>query len=141
MRQLTQLVYVSRASQQFSADDLTQLLSKIRKKNLEREVTGMLLRDGGSFMQVLEGESDKLERLFEHIQKDSRHHNIVLIMERPVSKRLFPDWSMGFRQVSDEMLAELDGLNDFYSARTCLDSVDEGRATKIIDAFARGRWQ
>lgn len=141
MSDLIQLVYVSRATRDLSADDLTQLLAKIRPNNQQNAVTGMLLFDGGSFMQVIEGESNTIHHLFARIQLDARHSNIVHILEKPILKRQFPDWSMGFKNITDEMLSQVDGLNDFFVAKTCLSSVNQGRAVRILDAFARGKWQ
>lgn len=140
MGDIYQLVYASRALQPFSDDELTALLSSIRPKNQARAVTGMLLYDDLAFLQILEGQKGELATLFELIQKDPRHHHIVTILEKPISQRQFGDWSMGFERVNKTKLASLEGLNDFYSDKTCLADVDAGRAKKILQAFQQGRW-
>lgn len=140
MSNLTQLIYVSKATIDFSPERLTGLLSKIRPNNQQRDISGMLLHDGGAFMQVLEGDRAVLDDLFDTIQTDPRHTDVVLILEKPIAKRQFPDWSMGFTEITDEMLGKIDGLNDFYEAKTCLKDVDVGRAVKILDSFSRGNW-
>lgn len=141
MSDLVQLVYVSRATRELSTEDLTQLLSKIRPNNQSNSITGMLLFDGGAFMQVIEGDSASISHLFSRIQLDSRHENIVHILEKPIVKRQFPDWSMGFRDITDDMLSSIDGLNDFFVAKTCLADIDANRAVRILDAFSNGKWQ
>lgn len=141
MTDLIQLVYVSRATQDMTPENLTGLLAKIRPNNQKNAITGMLLFDGRSFMQVIEGNSRDIQHLFARIQLDPRHANIVHILEKPIVKRQFPDWSMGFRNITDDMLSEIDGLNDFFIAKTCLDNIDESRAIRVLEAFSKGKWQ
>lgn len=141
MTDLIQLVYVSKATGEVSCEDLTKLLLKIRPNNQLNNITGMLLFDGGSFMQVIEGAPNDIAHLFSRIQLDPRHEQIVHILEKPIAKRQFPDWSMGFRDITDAMLDSIDGLNDFFVAKSCLAQVDSSRAVRILDAFAKGKWQ
>lgn len=141
MSDLIQLVYVSKATHEFTSDDLTNLLLKIRPNNQINNITGMLLFDGGSFMQVIEGKSASIAHLFSRIQSDPRHQNIVHILEKPVVARQFPGWSMGFRNITSEMLAQNTGLNDFFVDKTCLADMDANRAVRILEAFSKGRWQ
>ncbi|HSG62606.1 MAG TPA: BLUF domain-containing protein [Pseudomonadales bacterium] len=140
MSALQQLVYVSRTNVHWGDDDLFKFLANIRPKNQSRHVTGMLLFDGSAFLQILEGESATLCELFALIQRDTRHDGIVTILEKPIAKRQFPDWSMGFEQVNAERLNHIDGLNDFFTEKTCLADIDKGRAAKILLAFEQGRW-
>ena len=55
MTQLTQLIYVSKATRALDKEELTTLLGKIRPNNSRLGITGILLHDSGSFLQVLEG--------------------------------------------------------------------------------------
>jgi len=141
MSDLIQLVYVSKATREMSAEDLTRLLIKIRPNNQLNNISGMLLFGGGAFMQVIEGAPSDIAHLFSRIQLDSRHQSIVHILEKPIAKRQFPDWSMGFREVTDEMLSTIDGLNDFFVAKSCLANMDASRAVRIMESFSKGKWQ
>ena len=140
MTQLTQLIYVSKATRALDKEELTRLLGKIRPNNTRLGITGILLHDSGSFLQVLEGPLTAIRELYQRIAKDDKHHSIVTILERPIPERQFPNWSMGFAEVDPELLESIDGLNDFYSDATCFNEIDPGRATKILQAFAKGRW-
>jgi len=141
MSDLKQLVYVSQATRELYEADLARLLERIRPNNSAAGVTGMLLYDGGAFMQVIEGNEATLEKLYNVIIRDPRHKDVVVILEKAIARRQFPDWSMGFAEINDEMLSRVDGLNDFFSAKTCLKSVDAGRAIKILESFQRGSWR
>jgi len=135
---LIQLVYVSRAKQKFTASDVTDLLSKARSSNKQGSITGMLLYDGQSFMQVIEGERQEVLDLYARIKRDPRHDSLVHVFDKSIPKRQFPNWSMGYQDMSDEMQAEVEGLNDFFSSKSCLADVDYGRALRILEVFAQG---
>ena len=141
MAELMHLIYASKASTDFSKDDIVVLLEKARNKNESLNVTGMLLFDNGGFLQVLEGEEETVNQLFSVISSDSRHRNIVKIISEAIPERQFDDWTMGYASISRQELAKIEGMNDFFTGKTCLADVDKGRAKKILNAFANGRWR
>jgi hypothetical protein len=91
------LLYISSACKPFSAEQLYELLVTAREKNKALGVTGMLIYKGGNFLQLLEGESAAVLKVFDSIQKDTRHKDITNILQRRIEERVFRDWSMGFR--------------------------------------------
>lgn len=139
--ELIHLIYASKSPVNFSKDDMLILLSKARDKNKSLDVTGMLVFDGCSFLQVLEGEEKTVNRLFSTISGDARHSNIVNIISEVIGQRRFSSWSMGFSSISRQELVKIDGANDFFTEKTCMVNINAGRATKILDAFAKGRWR
>lgn len=141
MSDLIHLIYASKATIDFSEDDIVYLLAKARKNNNSLNVTGMLLFDKGSFLQILEGEEKVVNKLFTEISKDKRHGNIVKIITEAISRRHFNDWSMGYARISRSELEKIEGMNDFFKGSTCLADIDKGRAKKILTAFADGRWR
>ncbi len=88
-------IYVSKAAIPMSEEDLSNLSQKSAENNLQAGLTGMLMYAGGFFMQVLEGDKHFVEHVAGIINKDPRHTDIVPIASGYVSKRLFPNWSMG----------------------------------------------
>lgn len=107
---MVSLVYVSQAERHLVDRDVAEILAASRSYNAARAITGVLLfapgRDGyrGSFMQLLEGEEAEVEALRRRIFADRRHHTQIVIDRAPVVERSFADWSMAFREVSDETL-------------------------------------
>lgn len=109
------VVYVSSATQHFSAADLVQLLDVSRRNNAAANVTGMLLYRNGNFMQVLEGERENVEAVYARIAPDPRHSGLLRLLREEHSARQFPNWSMGFRsveQVPPELAANFSDLLD-----------------------------
>lgn len=137
---LHQLIYSSRSTDQFDVDKIDHFLGNIRAENQRLDVTGMLLFDGHSFLQVLEGDKETVSALYATILKDPRHQAVTHLFDSPVAKRHFPDWTMGFSQVVPGQFDHLTGLNDFEFDFTYLNQVDYGRAKKILSAFSKGAW-
>ena len=141
MKDLIHIIYASAATEEISKAELLRLLKKSREHNANSGITGMLLHVEGSFFQVLEGEANKVEALFNRIEKDLRHAKITVIIREPIVARAFPEWSMGFTDATPKQLEEIEGLNDFFEQGSCLADVDTGRAKKILNAFSKGHWR
>lgn len=94
------VLYVSRERRPMSEHEIANLLERTRRFNKLNGITGCLLHQDGWFMQMLEGSPDNVSELFEIIRHDPRHYGIRLIIEGPVQKRFFPEWSMGFHDTS-----------------------------------------
>src|ERR1700760_158454 len=95
------LVYVSCACATFNQQALGELLRKSRDANAARDVTGILVHFGGNFMQALEGEKDAVLGLYRKIARDQRHNQVRTIIELPIVQRMFPDWSMAFKETRE----------------------------------------
>ncbi|MBN2788893.1 MAG: BLUF domain-containing protein [Candidatus Delongbacteria bacterium] len=141
MSGLSHLIYASKADNDITENEILEILKFARKNNEEINVTGMLLFDSGSFLQVLEGEEEELNKLFNTISKDKRHMDIVKIVNEAIPERKFKNWSMGYASLSKSELSRIDGMNDFFQGSSCLTDLDKGRAKKILIAFSEGRWR
>jgi CheY-like chemotaxis protein len=91
------LVYASHAVGETTPSDVMDILKVARRINKELEITGVLLYNGGWWLQVLEGSFSAVTSLFfDHIQKDKRHKNVTLLVLDPSTERQFANWDMGF---------------------------------------------
>lgn len=88
------LTYKSLATAAPSGSDLDVLAGKARARNRKLGVTGMLIYEGGSFLQTLEGPAEKLQALWSSIKQDPRHDHIEVLSEHIVPARLFSDWDL-----------------------------------------------
>ena len=137
-----QLIYVSGGTVHFGEDDLNALLLKARANNTALDVTGVLLYSEGTFFQVLEGEQNTVEELYEKISLDDRHDKVLMLAKRKIAERNFGEWRMGF--VSDEAMRNLPGFVDFFAngGFSFLDLTgDSKRVRQIMDGFKQGRWR
>jgi hypothetical protein len=91
---LAQLIYISRRAPELSAPVLNDIVAKAAIKNLELDITGVVMCCGESLMQLIEGEESDLDALFAIISGDHRHTDIQSLLRKQVQRRLFPEWSM-----------------------------------------------
>ena len=91
---LVRLLYASRAVDS-SADAIAGILSHSRHYNPTSGITGILCYGGGIFLQAIEGGRNAVSELYGHIQKDSRHKDVVLLDFEEISERRFGGWTMG----------------------------------------------
>lgn len=141
MSNLVHLMYCSTATRSMSNDDLLGLLKTARERNLEHDVTGMLLYENGGFFQIIEGDVETIDKLYALIESDARHHELIKIIHEPIARRAFADWTMGFSRLTASEIADITGANDFFAAGESLTRLDPGRAKKILHAFRDGRWR
>lgn len=92
------LIYVSRALLPADGRDLAlaQLVRSARAANARTQVSGALIFTGTRFAQLLEGEADPVHQLFELLQDDPRHTDIVKLAEWPIAVREFAGWSLAY---------------------------------------------
>lgn len=109
------LMYVSSARRKLAPADLAELLTRARAKNSRLGITGMLLYKAGLFLQVLEGDSDRVRELYDTIARDDRHRACSVVMEGVLPERRFSDWSMAFRNLDEPGLTSLPGYSDFMN--------------------------
>ena len=102
---LSRLVYSSRSSLKGTAEErlaeVANILRASRANNLKAGLTGVLLFDGTTFLQALEGPIAEIERLHETISCDRRHEEITLIDLISIKVRDYDAWSMAFLDGTD----------------------------------------
>lgn len=106
-----QLVYTS-CSNITDDEEINSIVNKAILKNATLNITGVLAFRSGLFLQLLEGDKEKVFSLFEKIKKDPRHSNVTVILERDsgAGPRLFKNWSMAFRNVTPEEVQTVDSV-------------------------------
>jgi FAD-dependent sensor of blue light len=124
------ILYTSHAIMNFDRYDHNSLLAQSRYKNKQLEITGMLLYAGKRYIQVLEGEKNKVLSLFSEIKKDTRHYEIRVLLQKDISKREFVDWTMGYKKINKDEYHNIPGLNKF------LDNVDNLSESSNLESEA-----
>lgn len=110
------LIYISAASYPYTDEELKEILLKSRQNNEARNITGLLLYHEGSIIQVLEGEKEQVQSLYQTISRDPRHKSIFQMLSGELEQRNFPDWSMGFKTIPSGEFQELTGYTALDSA-------------------------
>lgn len=92
---MKRLTYISNFSRSLARKEI-EGIGKISQINNSREgITGVLLSCSGIFFQILEGQEEAIDNLYEKILQDDRHYQILCLKsELNISERRFPEWSM-----------------------------------------------
>lgn len=112
---LYRLIYASTARSGLSDHDITNILDASANNNNQRFITGFLIFNGTSFMQVIEGPVEEVMDVYSQIQADDRHTGVVQTGGEIDVDRAFPSWDMNFyraelsdvAQKREGMIAEL----------------------------------
>ena len=92
------LCYVSSCKNNLTVKDLEHLFRVNKRNNTEHDVSGILIYNNGNFLQILEGDQDMVKTLFKKITRDSRHRNLIPLINNPIEERIFHDYDSGFIQ-------------------------------------------
>ena len=121
---MKRLTYISNFSKSLTKKEIENIATISQTNNSREGITGVLLSCNGIFFQILEGDEENIDRLYEKILKDDRHNQILCLKsEFNVTERRFPDWSM-------EVIA-LDENNDILlqPIKILLQTLGESQAT------------
>lgn len=92
---LVRLLYVSRLADTSNPECIDSILAESRSHNPALGITGILCYGGGIFLQAIEGGRGAVSELYNHICKDKRHKDVVLLHFEEITERRFGGWTMG----------------------------------------------
>ena len=92
---LDTFVYCSRAAVGVDDVEVDRMIEWSQRRNVQRNITGVLVFGSGVFFQWFEGPPAEVENLIASLHGDPRHYDIVPL-DRSVEKRerLYPNWEM-----------------------------------------------
>lgn len=128
------LIYISTATKLLTDPELVQILTASRRNNEKNNITGVLLYSEGTFIQLLEGPIEALNNIYEAIVHDTRHKNVIKLVEEDIEKRSFNDWTMGFRSINAYQLETLSSY--FDPTKKEFDSDGHHPGLSILKTFA-----
>jgi hypothetical protein len=112
--QLARVVYRSHSLLPEEIDDRAPVVAEIlrvaRRNNTQTGLTGVLLFDGTSFLQAIEGNIEAVESIYESIACDRRHEDIEVIEFKPIGARDYRSFPMAYVEGLDAERATLGHL-------------------------------
>ncbi|MEO6247122.1 MAG: BLUF domain-containing protein [Sphingomicrobium sp.] len=88
--------YSSFAAPGLQPVELEQILSASQRNNARDAITGVLMFNGAAFVQTIEGPPAAIDALLMRLATDRSHCQMEICDERSLSRRIFPDWVMGY---------------------------------------------
>ena len=132
-----EMVYTSAARRLMDPQELGQILAVARRNNGRLGVSGILLYEAGSFLQVLEGDEPVVRELYQTIESDERHFRVKIIEQRPIEQRSFSAWTMGFVSLDPKVIRDLPQRHGLTSNGSLDDA--SSSIVHMLEAFRSGR--
>ncbi len=130
---LDTFVYCSRAATGVDDEEVDRIILWSQRRNVERDITGVLVFGSGVFFQWIEGPPAEVETLIASLHGDPRHYDIVPL-DRSMEKRerLYPNWEMervgadDIRAVLQEALESAEDEHNIAALERILKHLDSG---------------
>ncbi len=139
---IKRLKYVSQSSTPMTDDEVEAIGRVSAENNRHRGITGVLVEASGVFFQVIEGPHEAVDALLDHIQRDPRHREVLVLSTMSnCGSRLFPDWAMKTVRVgNDDVRAEAIKLllQTAIEARNRVTTLSRGIERIVWGEVARG---
>jgi hypothetical protein len=107
---LKSLTYTSVARPGLTDSDIATIHHIALDLNSLDGITGLLVFNGTSFLQVIEGAEDAINDLVVRLRKDPRHSEFKIEDERCIRDREFADWTMKLAHISTSYLEACDDI-------------------------------
>lgn len=90
------IVYVSELTSDVKVIDQTlkTIINGANKFNEEHKIYGALFYHNQRFLQLIEGEHDKLSLLMDKLYADTRHTNLKVVVDTSINVRTYEDWTL-----------------------------------------------
>jgi len=112
-----QLLYTSTAREGLAKPELDAILEAAQRNNAKINVTGFLIFDGTSFIQLLEGNERDVQAVYQKIQGDPRHSQVEPLLQDTKPNRSLSNWAMAYTQLDNDGHRQSGGSMDSSSAR------------------------
>ncbi len=138
---LETFVYCSRAAEGVDDVEVDRIIELSQRRNIERDITGVLVFGSGVFFQWIEGPPSEVATLITRLNDDPRHYDIVPL-DRSVEKRerLYPDWEMervgvdDIRAVLQDALGSAEDGHNVAALQRILKHLDAGSLGTMFHA-------
>ena len=107
------ICYLSKDHQLMKTLELEGLFTQVLEFNTSSNISGLLLHNNNFFLQVLEGTKEIIQQLFTEIRKDSRHKDILIVLDQKIENRIFKNYDARFSIVKTR--DDIERLNTYLS--------------------------
>lgn len=133
------IVYIS--STPLTEAELIRITKRSQANNRALGITGILLYFNGSVIEVLEGEREKVDSLFEIIKRDPRHHQLIKLYDQAIPCRSFSDWFVGYKTIAAKEMDQLKSLIPFMQNPTSRTHNPESVIMGLVKIFYQDNYR
>ena len=99
-KDLHTILYISTMKIDYSNDSIKKLLEIFTSNNKKNNISGLMLYYERNIIQCIEGSKEDVYRLYNNVENDQRHFNIIKVIDEQISKRNFINWDLAFKEIS-----------------------------------------
>ena len=125
--------YVSTAERSLSETEIRQILNDSEVNNNKQNITGLLLYSEGNFFQIIEGDQKQIVQLYDTIEDDSRHFNVIKLFGKEINKESFDGYKSDF--ISEDARYSSARLKNYEHYLEVLDKPTKNAVANILKAF------
>ncbi len=122
------IMYKSAPSEGIDKSEFQELLQRSQERNQLYDITGYIFLSKTKIVQLIEGNDDMVDRLYNRITTDNRHENVMTILDKKIEKRTMIGWDMA---IIDFWNAKKDKFDEF----SLLDKLYSSTDIELIKAF------
>ncbi|MGB3774817.1 MAG: BLUF domain-containing protein [Leeuwenhoekiella sp.] len=122
------IMYISSGVPDLEETEIQNILNYAKNNNNLKDISGFLIFDQGNFIQLLEGKANLVVDLFDKIQQDQRHRNIIPVLNQKMDFKGFDFYHSGFKVSDNSNL-----LSDLKEYVAILKTVKEPQLKKTIN--------
>lgn len=110
--ELEGLIFVSSATKILSYDETETIINFYREDAKAKGITGLVIFASGSILRYVEAEKEIIISQYKLAQKNLQHFNLIKLLQKPIPRRLFPNYPMAFISISQsfKVLSDFDAL-------------------------------
>lgn len=123
------IVYISSMKREYSPDELYEIAEKFQIYNNANGITGLMIYHNRNIMQYIEGEDNVIKNIYKKIINDTRHHNIIKLIEETSLKRRVEDWNICFEEKSKYTFLQFVEL--------CINNIQNSSLIKLFNIFIK----
>lgn len=110
---LKTICYKSEVKSALNLLEFEAIFNETQTKNDKNNITGVLVKKGVTFFQIIEGNEATINTLYQKIKNDSRHSNIIEFLNKSISKLSFKAFDTGYTVIED--IDSLYGLQQYVT--------------------------
>lgn len=126
---LLSVLYISYMTKDYEKKELDELMSVFYLNNMKHDISGLLLYSNKNVLQYIEGDLDKIEKLYNNIENDIRHKNVFLLHKKEIQKRLFTEWKNNVNHI------EYNKFKDFVDS--CIMPINDEKISILFYSFLK----
>ena len=96
LKMLQTICYLSNSRKDLTNQELQSLFFSTKMNNIRLKISGILIHDNGNFFQIIEGKKKHVIDLYQKIENDSRHFNLIKIFDKPIQSSSFKSFRSSY---------------------------------------------